>query len=307
VTVAESDAGSEVVSTMRVGMAGGMYPIPEDVREEARPLWLLRLSAELGCTALQIRMPTSAEGVDALRSEADSLDIELESSSRGVFSPLGTPPEETAVELRGDLERARALGMPVIRSGYGRLTIETSRYDKGAGPKAHITHMTACLRQAARIAEEVGVKVAIENHCDLTGRELAAILVDVDSPWIGAAADTGNGFTVFCDPNDDVEALAPYTFTTHMKDMVIEPTPVKGLIPFLPRGCRLGEGNVDIPRAVQMFAERSPHANGLHLLVESGWPTFQRDVDTAPLRQDILEHGTQYLNDLIGRKDGRKP
>ncbi len=33
------------------------------------------------------------------------------------------------------------------------------------------------------------------------------MLRSVDSEWVGCALDTANGFTVFCDPNDDIEAL----------------------------------------------------------------------------------------------------
>lgn len=304
----ENVADQTVIATMRVGVAGAMYPVPEKVPAEAKAEWLVRRSAELGCRALQTRdLPTSGEGLKSLRALAESHDIELETSTKSVFAPLGLPfPDEQAEDLRHELQVARALGMPVVRTGYGRLTLETSRYAPDVDLSAHLRHVGGCLRQAARVAEETGVLLAVENHCDFTGRELASVLSEVGSEHIGAAIDTANGFTVFCDPNDDVEALAEFAFTTHMKDMRMEPSPVRGLIPLNPRGCPLGEGHVDFPRAVELIAERSPRPRGMHLLVEAGWETFDSPGARATqLRQDLLEHGVSYLQQLIAPAEGR--
>jgi hypothetical protein len=68
---------------------------------------------------------------------------------------------------------------------------------------------------------------------------------------------------VYCDPIDEVRALAPYTITTHIKDMVVRRD--KGWrIPFYPSGCALGEGHAEAEKAVRIIAENSPHAKGLH-------------------------------------------
>lgn len=287
------------VRTMRAGITGGMYPVPESVAAEDKAEWLLRRSAELGFRALQVReVPADPGRRRELKELAASLDIELEGSTRSIFAPLGSAPGEQAAELRRDIETAQSVGMTIMRSGYGRLTIETSRFDLTHQPGEHRQHMVDCLTAAAKVAEDTGFPLAVENHCDIHGRELADILAEVDSPYIGAALDTGNGFTVYCDPQDDIEALAPYTFTTHMKDMRIEQSPIRGLIPFLPRGCRLGEGHVDIAGAVALLAETSPRAVGLHLIVESGWVSFPPDGDSPDARRDILEHGGQYLTEL---------
>jgi sugar phosphate isomerase/epimerase len=291
---------SSRIRSMRVGFTGSMYAVPESVPAEEKAEWQLRRSAELGATALQVRdLPSTDEGLHALRELASSLDIELEGSARSMFTPFGTAPGSNRDALRTDLQRAKTAGMTVVRSGYGRLTLETSRYARENDPAAQLRHLTACLREAAKVAEEVGLPVAVENHCDFTGRELATVLSDVDSEWVGAAVDTANGFTVYCDPNEDVEALAEFAFTTHMKDMWLEASPMRGLIPLIPRGCRLGEGHVDLPRAVELFAERSPRAERLHLIVEAGWETFDpAGPGAVELKRDLLEHGVRYLNQL---------
>lgn len=304
-TAAQADS---VVGTMRVGFTGGMYPVPTDVPIEQRPDWQLSRSAELGCTALQIpQTPRDPEIQKALRARAESLDIELEGSARSMFVPLGAPPGSAADELREEVVAGKAVGMTVLRSGYGRLTLETTRFAAERNADQQMAHMVACLREAAKVAEELEMPLAVENHCDFTGKELATVLREVDSEWIGCAMDTANGFTVYCDPNEDIEALAEFTFTTHMKDMRMVPAPMKGLVPIVPKGCELGEGHVDLVRAARLFAERSPRAENLHLITEAGWETFDPDAANATdLKKALLEQGVRYLTDLVASSRGRE-
>ncbi|WP_195909094.1 sugar phosphate isomerase/epimerase [Microlunatus sp. Gsoil 973] len=299
-TQTESQVDS-LIGTMRVGFTGGMYPVPADVPAEQWPDWQLTRAAELGCTALQIReTPRDRQLQKDLRRRAEALDIELEGSARGIFVPLAATPGSSTQELREQVAAGKAAGMTVLRSGYGRLTLETTRYAAERNAEQQLSHMVACLREAAKIAEEYEMPLAVENHCDFTGRELATVLREVDSEWIGCAMDTANGFTVYCDPNDDIEALAEFTFTTHMKDMRMVPTPMKGLVPIVPKGCELGAGHVDLVRAVRLFAERSPRAQNLHLITEAGWETFDPEADNATdLKKALLEQGVSYLTELV--------
>ncbi|MDQ4137639.1 MAG: sugar phosphate isomerase/epimerase [Actinomycetota bacterium] len=292
----------ERIRSMRTGFQGLFYPAPADLDDEQKAHWLLTRSAELGATALQLfALPADRDARLRLAERARELDIELEGYAPAMFVPLGEDPETTTEELRAQLIAAREAGMTVVRSGYGRLTLETSKFARERNLQQQLDHVAACLRRAGRVAEEVGIPVAVENHCDFTGRELAGVLAEVGSEWVGCALDTANGFTVYCDPNDDVEALAEYTFTTHIKDMQMVQSPITWFIPMLPKGCKLGEGHVDIPRAVQLLAERSPRAERLHLLVEPGWESFGQPGERDPdeLKKEIIEHGVAYLNSLI--------
>jgi 3-oxoisoapionate decarboxylase len=208
--------------------------------------------------------------------------MELELGAPGVFGLSGPEPDEARAELQDSIAAARRLGVRILRTGYGRLTVETSRFNKQMTVSEHLEKLAANLRLAAPLIEEAGLLLAIENHCDFTGREMAALFDRVSSPVVGCALDTANGFTVFCDPNEDVQVLAPYAFTTHMKDMVAFDYKVPRQLPILFTGCALGQGHVDIPLAVRTLAEKSPYANGLHLIVEL-WPV------PAPEGRDPLE------------------
>src|SRR3712207_7229304 len=45
----------------------------------------------------------------------------------------------------------------LFRSGYGRLTLETSKFARERNLQRQLDHVAACLRRAGRIAEEVGI------------------------------------------------------------------------------------------------------------------------------------------------------
>ena len=48
------------------------------------------------------------------------------------------------------------------------------------------------LQALARVAEELGVTLAIENHQDLTADEIIGLLREVSSPWLGVVLDVAN-------------------------------------------------------------------------------------------------------------------
>ncbi|WP_256223877.1 sugar phosphate isomerase/epimerase [Paenibacillus sp. 1_12] len=291
---------SSTVRSMKIGMQGGFYPVPKDVGEDHTAEWLLHRSAELGCTVLQARhLPQDRALLEALGKLSESLGIELETSVPGVFQLAGVGADhEAKTQFMKAIENAKLMNMPVVRTGYGRLKITSSRYNRSLSIHDHIESLLPSLKEAAAIAKDADILLAVENHCDFTGREMAHLFDKVDSPHVGAALDTANGFTVFCDPNEDIEALAPYAFTTHMKDMVVVDSPIRGYIPFTAFGCAFGEGHVDLPRAVQLLAERSPRSHGLHLIIEPGWMRWDPERDVSLQEAEFYAQSVAYLKDI---------
>ncbi len=66
------------------------------------------------------------------------------------------------------------------------------------------------------------LKLAIENHKDLTLDEQIELLQQMSSEWIGALVDTGNNIALLDDPHRVVELLAPYAMSVHLKDMTVQ-------------------------------------------------------------------------------------
>jgi sugar phosphate isomerase/epimerase len=80
----------------------------------------------------------------------------------------------------------------------------------------------ARLKAAAPAAEEAGIKIAVENHCDSFSEEILWLLDRVDHSAVGACIDTVNALMVMEDPMQAIENLAPRAFTNHFRDDRIE-------------------------------------------------------------------------------------
>lgn len=102
-------------------------------------------------------------------------------------------------------------------------------------------------KRLAENAERLGVPVALENHEDLTSTEIIHILDAVDSPYIRALIDTGNGLPLGEDPLDCVGALIPYAAATHFKDWKVR---IQDGLP-IREGCPLGHGDA---RAAEVYS-----------------------------------------------------
>jgi 3-oxoisoapionate decarboxylase len=290
----------DLKKTMRIGFCP-FYPIPKDVVDDKKAEWTVIRSAELGCTATQIPfMPRDPNAQKALGELAVAKNVELEAYAMGVFDLVGPNAKDGLAKFLGGIADAKQVGAKIIRTGYGHLNIETSRFNKKVPLAQHLDKLVQNLKAAAPIVADNGLLLAIENHCDFTGKEMAQIFSAVGSPVVGCALDTANGFTVYCDPNDDVQDLARYSITTHLKDMVmVDDFKAPSLIPMIPVGCAVGEGHVDIPRAIKALAEQSPWANGLHLIIELGWERYPEGANRDDLRREMFHKSIDYLKAQI--------
>lgn len=284
---------------MKIGIAG--YAIPADVAPEQGLEWLIREAARLqvdvlGGTSRYSRLEPAE--LRRLRDLADSLGIECESSALRVFDLAGPDSADAMTEFRQSIARAKILSKPFLRCSYGRLRIESSRFNRAIPRQEHLDRLAASLRVAARVAADEGIILGIENHCDFTGRDLASLIQAVDSPAIRAAIDTGNSFTVFCDPADDLEALAPYSVLTHLKDLaIVQNDP--GRVPFRAQGCVLGQGHVDIRRSIQVLVERGPRGKDLPLTIETGWVPVEPGGDRGAVVRRFFADSIPYLRTVL--------
>ncbi|MEM8969704.1 MAG: sugar phosphate isomerase/epimerase, partial [Bacteroidota bacterium] len=98
------------------------------------------------------------------------------------------------------------------------------------------------------------MRLAVENHKDWRAPELIGILKHLDSEWVGVTLDFGNSISLMEDPMDVVEALVPYVFSTHVKDMAFEEYEDG----FLMSEVQLGKGVLDLPRIVSLCRKHNP-------------------------------------------------
>ena len=107
---------------------------------------------------------------------------------------------------------------------------------------------------ALRIVEKHQVPLAIENHKDWTADEMAALMKEKSSRWLGVCLDTGNNIALLDDPMAAVEALAPFALSTHIKDIAVAPYPDGFLLSEMP----LGDGMLDMRRIVDTIRRGRP-------------------------------------------------
>src|SRR5262245_54425986 len=122
---------------MRIGVAG--YPVPRDVPRERAVAWTIEEAARLGLQIIggSFHPLTDPDNyrydTDALleqRALADEKGIEIEPYIRRPFDLVGPAGIEEAKLVRTSMRAARILGGPYVRTGYGRLKIESSRFNR---------------------------------------------------------------------------------------------------------------------------------------------------------------------------------
>lgn len=280
---------------MKLGLVN--YPAPESVDASERLDWTIDKAAELGLRIVGGHPPSrNADVLRRIRDHADSRDVEIEPYIRGAFGLVGPDAKESLEELRSSIAAAKLLALnPYVHTGYGRLNVETSRFNKAIPIREHLGRLIANLKEAAKAAADAGVVIAVENHCDFLGRELAEVFAAVDSPNVRACLDTGNSLTVFNDPAADLLALAPYTVTTHLKDLKGVATAEPGRVPFVPVGCALGEGEVDVGLTLRTLAEQAPRGSETPLILEQGWPPIPPGGSRAEVDANAFRCSIAYL------------
>ena len=123
--------------------------------------------------------------------------------------------EEAFKDMLDSIPRAKLLGAEVMRVCGSSLMFRHEDH----GPQ--IKTLVAQFKEAIKIADEYGIKIANENHIDYTADEMLEIIEGVGSPNFGINFDTGNFLRLLDDPIAGMEKLAKYTFATHIKDLQI--------------------------------------------------------------------------------------
>lgn len=148
--------------------------------------------------------------------------------------PPGPARDNEIAKVKTWLRRAAVLGAPVLRVFAGAP-------QPGQNVDEAFRCCVECLEACLDTAAEVGVVLGLENHggivADADG--MLRILRQVSSPWVAANLDTGNFRTA--DPYKDMELVAPFAVTTHLKTEVHPQGGVKTA--------------ADIPRIVQILAK----------------------------------------------------
>jgi sugar phosphate isomerase/epimerase len=157
-------------------------------------------------------------------------------------------------DLKAAIQTAGHLGADIVKVGMDLRRprpVAASRFH----PKViqQMEKVADLLTAAVPMAADIGIRLAVENHCDSFSEEILWLLDRVDSPVVGACIDTVNGLHVTEDPMAAIERLTPRAFTNHFRDDRIEFQ--RWGFPLV--GTAVGEGDIDMRRAYELFRDRS--------------------------------------------------
>lgn len=141
-------------------------------------------------------------------------------------------------DMKASIKRAHLIGADVMRVCGSSFTWRKEPH----GPQ--VKALIAQFKEAMKIADEYGIKLANENHIDFTADEMVEMIEGVGSPNFGINFDTGNFLRLLDDPIAGMEKLAKYTFATHVKDLTVNPN-AKPDDWFFFSGVPVGQGLID--------------------------------------------------------------
>lgn len=183
-----------------------------------------------------------------VRSSREKLGLYLEGS-------VGLPDTlQDVSRFEQEVKNAKEAGMQVLRTvcSSGR------RYETYHSMEAFQElkkNALASLQLAEPILARQKMKLAIENHKDWRAPELVNMLKQLNSEWIGVTLDFGNSISLLEDPMEVIQTLAPYAFSTHVKDMALEEYADGFLLSEVP----LGKGILELPRVIALCRKHNPN------------------------------------------------
>jgi sugar phosphate isomerase/epimerase len=182
-----------------------------------------------------------------LRDVARELEVVLAWGHRHGLE-FGANPEALA-DLLAWLDCARAVGCSLVRC------VAASPGFRGRAPVAEQIELTVePLAIACARARELGLRLALENHGDLTAAELLELVERVGDDALGVCFDTANALRLGEDPAAAAALLAPRVRLVHLKDveaMTPATDPVAGpcSVPFGDGAVPLGDVLARLERA----------------------------------------------------------
>jgi sugar phosphate isomerase/epimerase len=176
-------------------------------------------------------------------------------------------PKKAPEAFRPYARAAKQLGVSVV--GTGSMPFSINRFVDDPPFEHQMELIRSALRPLVAIAEEEGLKMAIENHADYKCGELIRHVVEpIGSTALGIKLDTGNCPLVIDDPVEAARLSAPICYATHFKDMHVSPvSPEGGKIV----GAPVGRGSCQLDQVARILAEGAPDPANLVLSIEIGW------------------------------------
>ncbi|MBW2562594.1 MAG: TIM barrel protein [Deltaproteobacteria bacterium] len=205
-------------------------------------------------------------------------------------------------DLKDGLNTAQTIGADVVK-----VSMDLPRPRPRVGSRFHpkvmpyLMETVNRLKKATPMAEDYGIRLALENHCDSFSEEILWVLKEVNHPFVGACIDTVNAWHVAEDPMNAIKNLAPVAFTNHFRDDRVEFCRDG----FKVKGVAVGDGDIDMKKAYELIKSKSP-TNRINIETEMGISLEDREealrLELAAIKKSIKFCRT-VLNIGKGRQD----
>lgn len=237
---------------------------------------LINHCKEIGAGGVQVNVNGWAtDFAKEVRSVREKSGLYLEGS-------IGLPRSTDQVaNFEKEVMAAKEAGAEVLRT----VCLNGRRYENFHSEKEFLEFKTSAL-VALALAEPIvrkhQMKLAVENHKDWKAEELVEIIQNLGSEWVGVTVDFGNNVALLEDPLKVIETLAPYAFSTHVKDMGLKEYEKGFLLSEVP----LGTGIVDLKSGVEICKKYNPNIHfslemitrdplEIPVMEKDYWSTFQ--------------------------------
>src|SRR2546426_634333 len=247
--------GADTAARKRLGVCSYSYNIhwkaARDGHSKVRfkdTIEFLEYCHQLGAGGVQIGVGSrEADYPKKLRAKAEAYEMYFEGQA-------SLPQQSSDVDrFDAEIRAAREAGAGVVRTAMlGGRRYET--FDSAEAFRQFAEKSWQSLTLAEPILKKHRVRLAIENHKDRRVPEMLDMLKRISSEYVGVCVDVGNNIALLEEPMAVVEALAPFAFSTHLKDMAVQEYEEGFLLSEVP----LGEGFLDLQKMVAVLQKANP-------------------------------------------------
>ena len=253
---------------MKLGTVPGLIVVPKG---EDQLIYRVNKASDVGLTVLGVFLnpdPSQVAYLEGVAELAAKRGIELRAGTGANFYLSGDEAKVEVDKTAASLEfLSKHLGVRYSSLASGPMMTHT-RFAPGPPLEERKAAIARNLGMLADRLAPIGFTLALENHCDWRGHEIVDIVKAANRPNLKMQLDTGNAFSVFEDPVECAQVMAPWVVSVHLKDLHVTP-----FADGEARGVRgvsvpLGEGHVDNVAICAILQATSANPAAIPLMIE---------------------------------------
>jgi sugar phosphate isomerase/epimerase len=199
--------------------------------------------------------------------------------------------QRSLAHIKRLIETASSLGAEVIN--LANPVWAASRFRVKMPIDKQIERYAENVKRVMEITDSFNFRsVSIENNGDYQIPEIIRIVELVGSDKLRIDLNTGNPLLVWEDPVDAAKQAAPHVIATHFRDNYIHALTWYGFRIF---GTRMGKGQVNLQKILEILSDGSPVGKNLSLCLEVMTPEGDEDRMVEESLRYVRENFGEYI------------